>query len=111
MAVYTFTQGEKVTTNLANTYMTNGGLVWISSTTVGSGVTTVTVSNAFSATYDSYRIVVRGITPSAQDSWMLMMGSDGAINREKLEALVLLVNGRYLKGLSALLKARRSNSG
>jgi beta-glucosidase len=39
---------------------------------------------------------------------ILMMGSDGAINREMLEALVLLVNGRYLKGVSGLLGARRS---
>ncbi len=39
---------------------------------------------------------------------ILMMGSDGAVNREMLDALVLLVNGRFFKGLSALLKARRS---
>ena len=39
---------------------------------------------------------------------ILMMGSDGAINREMLDALVLLVNGRYHKGLPALLRARQS---
>lgn len=80
MAVKTFTQGEQLTAADTNTYLTNGGLVWISSTTVGSGVATVTVSNAFSATYDSYRIVVRGITPSAQDSFMIMLGSGATTN-------------------------------
>ena len=80
MPVKSFTQGEKLTYTDTNTYLTNGGLVWISSTTVGSAVATVTVSNAFSSTYDSYRIVVRGITPSAQDSFMIMMGSGATTN-------------------------------
>ena len=35
-----------------------GGLVLISSTTIGSAVSFVLVSNAFNATYDSYRIVL-----------------------------------------------------
>jgi len=80
MAVYTFSTGEKLTSSLTNTYLANGGLVWISSTTVGSAVSTVTVTNAFSSTYDSYRIVVRGITPTAQDSFMIMMGSGATTN-------------------------------
>ena len=80
MAVYTITQGEKITASILNTYAMNSGLVWISSTTVGSAVSTVTVTNAFSATYDSYRIVVRGITPTAQDSFMIMMGSGATTN-------------------------------
>ena len=36
------------------------GLVFISRTTIGSAVSSVTVSNAFSTDYDSYRIVVSG---------------------------------------------------
>ncbi len=80
MAVKTFTDNTSLPASDINTYLNNGGLVWISSTTVGSGVATVTVSNAFSATYDSYRIVVRGITPSAQDSFMVMLGSGATTN-------------------------------
>jgi hypothetical protein len=38
----------------------NGGLVLIGSTTVGSAVSSIVISNAFSATYDNYKIVVSG---------------------------------------------------
>jgi hypothetical protein len=38
----------------------NSALVLISSTTIGSAVSSVTVSNVFSATYDSYRIIING---------------------------------------------------
>jgi hypothetical protein len=37
-----------------------GGLVFISSTTITNGVTTVAVSNVFSSTYDNYRIIISG---------------------------------------------------
>ena len=36
------------------------GLVFISATTIGSAVSSVTVSGAFSSTYDSYRILLTG---------------------------------------------------
>ena len=41
-------------------YTHSSGLVLISSTTIGSAVASVTVSNAFSATYDNYLILVSG---------------------------------------------------
>ena len=46
------------TTQLANTEFANtaGGLVYIASSTVGTGVTTHAVSNCFSTTYDNYKI-------------------------------------------------------
>jgi len=43
------------------------GLVLVSATTIGSAVASVTISSAFSATYDSYKIVVSGGTVSAND--------------------------------------------
>lgn len=36
----------------------NGGLVLVKSQTIGSGVSSVTVTNAFSSTYENYRIIV-----------------------------------------------------
>lgn len=42
----------------------NGGLVLIKTQTIGSGVSSVTVSDVFSATYDNYRIMITGGTPS-----------------------------------------------
>ena len=44
------------------------GLTLISSTTIGSAVSSVTVSNAFSATYDAYKIIVTGGASSASNT-------------------------------------------
>jgi hypothetical protein len=75
MAIKTFTTGEVLTAADTNTYLANSGLTFIKQQTVGSGVTSVTVSNAFSTDYDNYRITVAGVVPSAQDSFCLMIGS------------------------------------
>jgi len=50
------------TTQLATTAFANtaGGLVFIKSQTIGSGVSSVTVSDAFSSTYDDYKIRITG---------------------------------------------------
>jgi len=43
----------------------NSGLVYITSATIGSGVSTVPVANAFSTTYDNYLVQVIGTVVSA----------------------------------------------
>lgn len=43
-------------------------LTFISQTAIGSGVSSVTVSNCFSSTYDDYLILIRGYTNSVGDS-------------------------------------------
>ena len=60
MAVKTFTTGEVLTASDTNTYLNNGGLVYVTSQTVGTAVSSVTISNCFSSTYDNYRIVWSG---------------------------------------------------
>jgi len=60
MAIKTFTTGEVLTASDTNTYLANAGLVYVTSTTIGTAVSSVTVSNCFTATYDTYRIVVSG---------------------------------------------------
>jgi hypothetical protein len=57
MAIKTFTSGEILTAADTNTYLANSGLVVIKSVTVGSTVATVPVTDIFSSTYNSYRIV------------------------------------------------------
>ena len=47
---------------------TEPALVHISRTTVGSAVSSVTVSGAFSSTYDNYRIIVRGVVLSLNEN-------------------------------------------
>ncbi len=64
MAVKTFTTGEVLTAADTNTYLANAGLVYVTSTTVGTAVASVTISNCFSSTYDHYRVVIAGIVNS-----------------------------------------------
>ena len=80
MAVKTFTTGEVLTASDTNTYLNNGGLVFIKSQTIGPGVTSVSVSNAFSTTYDDYRIVVSGtlINVAGSSLFITFSGSSGA---------------------------------
>jgi hypothetical protein len=54
---------------------TDPGLVLISSTTIGSAVASVTVSNAFSATYDNYKVVVSGGAASTNNFLNLTFGA------------------------------------
>lgn len=65
MAVKTFTTGEVLTASDTNTYLANSGLVYIKSQTIGTAVSSVEVTGAFSSTYDVYRIVLAGGTQSA----------------------------------------------
>ena len=54
---------------------TAGALVFISATTIGSAVSTVTVSNCFSATYENYIVIVNGGVASATTILQMQMGS------------------------------------
>lgn len=59
MAIKTFTN-EQLTASDTNTYLANAGLVYITSQTIGTAVSSVTVSNVFTSTYDRYMIVMSG---------------------------------------------------
>ena len=72
MAVKTFTTGEVLTAADTNTYLNNGGLVYVTSVTVGSGVASVSVPSAFSSTYDNYRVVLNSIVFSNADVGVLV---------------------------------------
>lgn len=65
MAIKTFTTGEVLTASDTNTYLANSGLVFVKSQTIGNAVTTVTVNDAFSATYKSYLIQFTDVNSSA----------------------------------------------
>jgi hypothetical protein len=75
MAIKTFTTGEVLTASDTNTYLANSGLVYIKQQTVGSGVGSVTVSDAFSATYDAYKIIWSGGTMSADTNLRMTIGN------------------------------------
>lgn len=75
MAVKTFTTGEVLTASDTNTYLANAGLVYVTSTTVGSAVSSVTVSNVFSSTYDNYRIMYTGGNATNTGGLRFQLGS------------------------------------
>ena len=52
-----------------------GALTLISATTIGSAVSTVTVSSAFSSTYDNYLITISGGVASATSQLTLQLGA------------------------------------
>jgi hypothetical protein len=53
----------------------DSGLTLISSTTIGSAVSSVTVSSAFSATYDNYKITIAGGASTTGASLSLQLGA------------------------------------
>lgn len=75
MAIKAFSTGEVLTASDTNTYLNYGGLVYITSTTIGSAVSSVTVSNVFSSTYDAYQIVISGGVGSTRTGLFLQLGS------------------------------------
>jgi hypothetical protein len=75
MAIKTFTTGEVLTAADTNTYLANSGLVYIGETTIGSAVATVTTGTVFSSTYDSYRVVIRGVRASTGTDMLINFGS------------------------------------
>lgn len=60
-----FAAGNILTASDTNTYLTNGGLVYITQANVTAGNAFVTFNNCFSSTYENYRIVFRYTQASA----------------------------------------------
>ena len=58
-----FASGEILTASDVNTYLTNGGLVYVASNTATSG-STINVTSCFSSTYDAYKVVVSNCVTS-----------------------------------------------
>jgi len=55
--------------------LVTGGLTLISATTIGTAVSSVAVSDVFSATYDNYRITVTGGVASTTNELFLQLGA------------------------------------
>jgi hypothetical protein len=55
--------------------ITTTGLVLLSSTTIGTTVSSVVVNNVFSSSYSNYRIVISGIDASATTNVRIQFGS------------------------------------
>jgi hypothetical protein len=67
---------EAATASEVSAYsFTEPALVFISRTTIGTAVSSVTVSNAFSADYDTYKIIISGGAGSTNINLSVQMGS------------------------------------
>jgi hypothetical protein len=74
MAVKTFTT-ETLTSADTNTYLANSGLVYVTSGTVSGTPSSITVSSAFSSTYDHYQILVSNMTVTNSANLRMTFGS------------------------------------
>ena len=75
MAIKTFTTGEVLTAADTNTYLANSGLVYVKSQTVGTGVTSVVVTNAFSSDYENYLVTYSGATNFLGEVLRIQLGA------------------------------------
>lgn len=98
MAVKTFASGDILTASDTNTYLNNGGLVYVKSQTVGSGVSSVTVTSAFDATYDHYKVIWSGGTLSALNLITIYMGASTAANGYYGAKSLCNVSGAFVGG-------------
>ena len=78
MPLTTYTAGQVLTAASLNanfSFAASNGLTLISSTTIGTTVSTVEVTGAFSATYDNYKILITGGVASALTYLKLTLGA------------------------------------
>jgi hypothetical protein len=81
----------------------NSGLVLVSSTTVGSGVSSVTVSNCFSSTYDNYKIIwSSGIASGSANMKIQLTNITGANYRVGLSTVNFSTGAATTQGQSGI---------
>ena len=102
MAIKTFTSGEVLTSSDTNTYLNNGGLVYITQTVITAGSSTaVNFNNCFSATYDNYRILIDGFQPSVAGTACLIRMRVGGVDAFGATDYFFAETGLYVNGTSA----------
>lgn len=70
-----YTQAQTNSLLDAKSNVSSTGLVLLNSTTIGSAVSSITVNNVFSSTYDNYKIIVTGGVGSTAEPIKLTLGS------------------------------------
>ena len=101
MAIKTFNSGEVLTASDTNTYLANAGLVYITSSTIGTAASSIAVANCFGSTYDDYRIILRTSASTASASMRLVLGST---------TTGYYSNGYYTTYASATLNGNNNNN-
>jgi hypothetical protein len=78
MAIKTFTDLTTLPASDINTYLANAGLVFVKQQTITAGVTSVTVTGAFSSIYDNYKITIDNALCSSGAAIKMRMANDAA---------------------------------
>lgn len=74
MSVKTFTSGETLTAGDTNTYLNNGGLVYLTQSAATSG-SSISVNGCFNASYRNYKIVISNLTTTGAAASTLRLRS------------------------------------
>ncbi len=82
MAIKTFTTGEVLTASDTNTYLANSGLVFVKQQTISG--TGITIENCFNSNFDSYKVVITGLTSSTVDDVVLRFVTGSTPNTSNL---------------------------
>lgn len=72
------TDTDRIAAYNGSAWVTQNGLQLVATQTIGSAVSTVTVSNCFSSLYDVYKITISGGTSSAESQINMTLGSSTA---------------------------------
>jgi hypothetical protein len=91
----------------------NAGLTLVKSQTIGTGVSTVTVTDAFNGTYDNYRIIISGGVGSANANISMVLGSttaNYAYNNIYMAYNSTTVTGEASNSASSWLRVARSSA-
>lgn len=96
-----FASGDVLTASDVNTYLTNGGLVYITQTLVSSGsATSISFNNVFSSTYDNYRILIDSYQPSIAARGLFMRMRVGGVDATSADGYYAF-RGIYVDATSA----------
>ena len=98
IAIKTFSDGVSLPATDINTYLTNSGLVYVTSTSVTSG-SSISVNNCFTSTYDNYRVVVSNLKSGASNSLFLRLrasGTDSATGYQYGHAYILFASAAWV---------------
>jgi hypothetical protein len=92
MAVKTFTTGEVLTSADTNTYLNNGGLVYITQGIATSGGH-LHITGCFTSLYDSYRVVISQYQTSTTQSLEVRLSNGGTVSSTAY--YWMYINGSY----------------
>jgi hypothetical protein len=86
------TAGQILTSAYVNNNI-NSGLTYITSATIGTGVSTVTVAGCFSTTYDNYEIVLAGADSSSLNNIVQMQLNSSTGSTYTSSSFYIIHNG------------------